>query len=69
MWKPRGPGENEEPWKEQETVIEPEAPRHDQSKRGSGVGQPALSPRKQAAAGFNGTFQRDEAAACPKSEP
>lgn len=69
VWKPRGPGENEELWKEQETVIESEAPRHDQSKRGSGVGQPALSPRKQAEAGFNSTFQRDEAAACPKSEP
>ena len=33
-------------------VIKPEAPRQDQSKQGSGVGQPELTPRKEAEAGL-----------------
>lgn len=38
-------------------------------KGGLGVSQPVVTPRKQAEAGFNGMFQKDELAKGHKNEP
>lgn len=38
-------------------------------KGGPGVSQLVVTPRKQAEAGFNGMFQKDELAKCHKNEP
>lgn len=37
--------------------------------REKGVSQLVVTPRKQAEAGFNGMFQKDELAKCHKNEP